>query len=449
MGEITLPPKGPGKQNESWKVQSVVITGANGSGKTRLGVWIEDNNPNRNVHRIAAQRALNLPDLVNPMPYERATSQLYYGSYEPSWNELQHRQNKIHGRWGGQPVLQMLSDYELVVSTLFAEEARRNRAYTAAARDSVPTAKPKDCSLDSLQRIWLTVFPHRELIIGQDRISARIPTTGQEYAGRMMSDGERVAFYLLGQVLCAPPGAIIVVDEPEIHLHRAIQSHLWDEAETSRPDCVFVYVTHDLEFAASRTGARKIWTRSFDGTAWEWEEVEGLTGLPDEMVLQILGNRRPVLFVEGDAGSFDSALYRALYQDRLIFPVASCQRVIGARRGMQQLSSLHNLEIEGLVDRDHRSDEEIAELRGQGIMVADVAEVENLFCVPSALIAAAKQLKTVDSEEAVQVAKARVLSELQKGMDVQVAARAIAEIQFRLRACRKIKFTIRTLVDLG
>jgi hypothetical protein len=29
----------------------------------------------------------------------------------------------------------------------------------------------------------------------------------------MMSDGERVAFYLLGQVLCAPRGAIIVVDE--------------------------------------------------------------------------------------------------------------------------------------------------------------------------------------------------------------------------------------------
>lgn len=135
MEKIILPPKGSGKRNESWAdVQSVVITGANGSGKTRLGVWIEDNNPDRQVHRIAAQRALNLPDLVNPMPYERASSQLYYGSYEPGWNELQYRQNKLHRRWGGQPVLQMLSDYELVVSTLFADETRRNRAYTAAAR---------------------------------------------------------------------------------------------------------------------------------------------------------------------------------------------------------------------------------------------------------------------------------------------------------------------------
>lgn len=153
----------------------------------------------------------------------------------------------------------------------------------------------------------------------------------------MMSDGERVAFYLLGQVLCAPPGAIVVIDEPEIHLHRAIQCPLWDEAEKSRPDCTFVYVTHDLEFAGTRTGARKIWTRAYDGDHWEWEEVEPLAQLPDELVLQVLGNRRPVLFVEGDSNSLDIALYRALYPDKLVLPMASCQQVIGARRGMQQL----------------------------------------------------------------------------------------------------------------
>ena len=95
MDTIILPPKAPGKPNENWQVQALVVTGANGSGKTRFGAWIEANNPDRQVHRIAAQRALNLPDLVNPMPYERATSSLYYGRYEPSWTELQRRQNKV------------------------------------------------------------------------------------------------------------------------------------------------------------------------------------------------------------------------------------------------------------------------------------------------------------------------------------------------------------------
>ena len=247
-----------------------------------------------------------------------------------------------------------------------------------------------------------------------------------------MSDGERVALYLLGQVLCAPPRAVIVIDEPEIHLHRAIQASLWDRAEASRPDCIFVYVTHDLEFAGSRSGARKIWTKSFDGNCWEWQEVESSTELPDELVLQVLGSRRPVMFVEGDANSYDSTLYRALYPDRLILPMSSCRRVIGARRAMRELRSFHNLDIEGVIDRDHRSDEEIGAPRSQGLMVADVAEVENLFCVPGALTAAAKQLNVSDTHAAVQAAKARVISELEKMTDSQIAARAIAELQFKL-----------------
>jgi hypothetical protein len=433
MDTLVLPPSGPGKSNETWTaVQSVVVTGANGSGKTRFGVWIEENNTARPVHRIAAQRALYLPDLASLVPYERATAQLYYGRYEPTWNDVVQKQQKLQARWGGQPALQMLSDYEFVIAALFADEARRNRDYAIAARNEVPNAIAPDCKLDILQRIWSTVFPHRELVIGPDKITARIPANAQEYAGRMMSDGERVALYLLGQVLCAPPRAVIVIDEPEIHLHRAIQASLWDRAEASRPDCIFVYVTHDLEFAGSRSGARKIWTKSFDGNCWEWQEVESSTELPDELVLQVLGSRRPVIFVEGDANSYDSTLYRALYPDRLILPMSSCRRVIGARRAMRELRSFHNLDIEGVIDRDHRSDEEIGALRSQGLIVADVAEVENLFCVPGALTAAAKQLNVSDTHAAVQAAEARVISELQKMTDSQIAARAIAELQFKL-----------------
>lgn len=433
MKSIVLPPKRTHGNPETWTaVHSVVITGANGSGKTRLGVWIEDNNTPRNVHRIAAQRALQLPDLAQPMPYERAASQLYYGTYEPDWNENQRLVNKRHTRWGGQPDLQMLSDYALVVSTLFADETRRNREYTNAARASVPTTPPPECSLDVLQRIWAVIFPHRELVIGQDRVSARIPDGDREYAGRMMSDGERVTFYLLGQVLSAPKDAIVVIDEPEIHLHRAVLSPLWDEAERCRPDCTFVYVTHDLEFAGTRTSARKVWARAYDGTNWEWEEVEPVSQLPDELVFQVLGSRRPVLFVEGDLNSLDTALYRILFPGKFILPVADCQQVIRARLGMSELNSLHNLAIDGLVDRDHRSSDEIKALRDEGIMVADVAEVENLFCMPSVLLAVAKQLHNPDPDGAVQKAQARVLAEFHKSINTQAAAFAIAEIQFML-----------------
>jgi len=40
-----------------------VIIGANGSGKTRFGVWIEFSSRARDlVHRIAAQKSLSIPD---------------------------------------------------------------------------------------------------------------------------------------------------------------------------------------------------------------------------------------------------------------------------------------------------------------------------------------------------------------------------------------------------
>jgi hypothetical protein len=99
---------------------------------------------------------------------------------------------------------------------------------------------------------------------------------------------------------------------------------------------------------------------------------------------------------------------------------------------MRQLLGLHHLETSGLVDRDHRSSDEIAALRSYGLRVADVAEVENLLCIPAALEAAASQIKCDDVRAIVEAAKQRVLTELKKGADAQVAARAISEIQFRL-----------------
>ncbi len=214
-----------------------------------------------------------------------------------------------------------------------------------------------------------------------DAISTYAQTkAGNKYEARQMSDGERVTVYLMGQALCAPAEAIIIIDEPEIHLHRAIQALLWDKIEEARPDCTFIYITHDLDFAATRTGARKIWLKEFDGTDWVWEEVPQGPALPDALLFQVLGSRRPLLFVEGDETSYDSAVYVALYPNEMVVPRQSCEKVVEATKSMRGLSALHNLKIRGLVDRDRRSDEEVAALRADGVLVADVAEVENLLC---------------------------------------------------------------------
>ncbi len=62
--KIQLPNKtGAGANEIIQSENNIVIIGANGAGKTRLGSWIETNFQNQvSVHRISAQRALTVKD---------------------------------------------------------------------------------------------------------------------------------------------------------------------------------------------------------------------------------------------------------------------------------------------------------------------------------------------------------------------------------------------------
>ena len=50
---------------------ALIIIGANGSGKSKLGAWIEENDM-ENVHRIGAQRNLNFNEYIPLKSYEQA-----------------------------------------------------------------------------------------------------------------------------------------------------------------------------------------------------------------------------------------------------------------------------------------------------------------------------------------------------------------------------------------
>lgn len=431
MRTVVLPPKTPGGEKELINdARSVVIVGANGSGKTRLGAYIE-RAAGAMAHRVSAQRALMIPSFVQPQTHDQAESTLLYGNYQPSYNPEQQAAHKMGHRWQNEPFTFMLNDFQHVLALLFADEDKRNRDYTRAAREAPPTAQPPKCKLENLQEIWSAVMPQRSMVISDNRIDAKTPS-GASYEARQMSDGERVALYLAGQALCAPKDAIVIIDEPEIHLHRAIQSLLWNEIEAKRPDCTFVYITHDLDFVATRYGARRIWLKDFDGTDWVWEDVDPHPSLPDALVLQVLGTRRAVWFVEGEDTSYDARIYAALYPRELVVPCGSCEKVIDATRAMRANPSLHHLHIRGLVDRDRRPDAEIEALKSAGVQVIDVSEVESLLCLSEVLEVVASQLKCSDVEKAKGDAERAVFTELSKLIDQQALSRALAEIQFRL-----------------
>jgi predicted ATP-dependent endonuclease of OLD family len=81
------------------------------------------------------------------------------------------------------------------------------------------------------------------------------PDTALPYNLRQMSDGERTVLYMAARVMTADH-QVILVDEPELHMHSRLSVQLWDEAEKLRPDCRFVYITHDAQFITVCRGVK-------------------------------------------------------------------------------------------------------------------------------------------------------------------------------------------------
>ncbi|HLO51699.1 MAG TPA: hypothetical protein VK211_25020, partial [Kamptonema sp.] len=72
--------KGQGQDETLICREPVVIIGANGSGKSRLGFWIEQNQPNpEKAHRISAQRALDFSEYAKLKSHEQAEKELLFG----------------------------------------------------------------------------------------------------------------------------------------------------------------------------------------------------------------------------------------------------------------------------------------------------------------------------------------------------------------------------------
>lgn len=286
--------------------------------------------------------------------------------------------------------------------------------------------------MDLVKELWERILPHRELIVGGLRIQTRVKgTTDKIYSSSEMSDGERVIFYLIGQCLAAPHNGIVVIDEPELHLHKSVQTSLWAEIERLRPDCLFVYLTHDVDFAAAKEGSKRIWLKSFDGHVWDWEELQEDRNLPSDLLLEVLGSRKSVVFVEGDDGSHDVALYRALLPSFLVIPRGSCTQVIMSVKALKANSQLHHLQVYGIIDRDRRVAVEIQKLEQDSIFVLGVAEVENLFCVKEVLQIVSTRLAR-DAVADFQSVSDAIFNRLQGELETQVSLRVASEIKFQL-----------------
>jgi len=407
------------------RTNSIVIIGANGSGKSRLGIWMEDQN-RVGVHRIGAQRSLKWKENLEPKSLEKLQGTILYGHENLKPNAI--RTQRVGGKDGN--IATMRDDIDAVLSAIFAKRTAQLEDFDERSkRAPIQTLKREKNIVDDVQMIWDEIYPHRRINFRDMKVIASINEV--DYNGVEMSDGERVALYLIAQALLVPDDRTIIVDEPEIHLHRSIINRLWTALEKHRKDCLFIYITHDTEFAATHGLSDIIWCKSYDGTKWALERVED-SNLPSELLLELLGNHKKVIFVEGKKDSYDTRLYSAIYSDYHIVPCGGCSQVIQYTKSMKATDQLKHTTVFGIIDRDYRVDNELTSLSKNGIFALKVAEVENLLIVEGVLKIIA-QHQSFDVDKKIEEIKDHVTSEYQRDMLEQTLEATIAEIKHLLK----------------
>ncbi len=366
---IQLPPQPSGRRlTIDETARQIVIVGANGAGKSRFTARMAKDAGNR-AYVLSALNAI----------FERTN-----GS---TGNEV------IDGRYNTCVSSGLLhaaesTQFDRVLALLMHDEMLNLINYKITRR-SAPDTPLLPTPLDSVIDVWQQVFPDNRVLIESGRmLFSRRPdgeTDGDEgYAPSRLSAGEKAVLYYIGAMVFAPKRSLVFVDSPELFLHPTVTQSLWNHLEIMRPDCRFIYTTHDLDFAASRSSSSAIWVRNYDPRTltWDYEVLPAQSVLTDDIYRSILGSRKPVLFIEGEARrSIDSKLYPLIFREFTVQPLGSCNKVIEATRTFNDLNAFHHLDSRGIVDRDRRDVKEVEYLRGKRIMVPEVAEVENLLLV--------------------------------------------------------------------
>ena len=397
--------------------ENTVVVGANGCGKTTLANTLQKSLNVKDGIVIPAQKLLIIPTFSSTPNYT-ATAEAYKQYQREILDDKQtfNASKEDDIPWG--TTQQYGSEFKKVLATLYSERmAKRNKFCDAYEKGEELTRQQLQSALDVVINIWNFLIEHRTL---QCDDSNNLILTGEcvngSYPAFQMSDGERIILYLVGRVLLAPEKALIIIDEPEMYLHKTIVDKLWNKLELERQDCVFLYLTHDLQFAASRNG-RKAWIRSFEyPSKWTIDNIDE-NEIPEELLLKLLGSRKKILFCEGKRNSLDSKIFELLFENYTITPVETCKDVMNFTRAFNKIPNTV-AKAYGIIDRDFRSEDQLEKLQQQNVFSYDVAEIENLFLLPDIIARFAKyKQEQCDIEEI----KTRILIKFEQDKQAQIS----------------------------
>lgn len=438
MIEITLPPlPGAKAAPELPSAAQISIIGANGAGKTGFMMKLTEH---------CGEKAYCLSALSAMYP-EREVSRRA-GSIDMLYEQAVK----------SQPYLSTaaMSELEKLMHLLIADEIRELMHVKAVRRAGIKLTHQGATKLDRVVDLWERIFPGNHIFRNEGALLFSNECDSGTFSFSRLSQGEKAALYYMAAVLYAMPDAAIFIDSPSLFMHPSMLANFWNSVEEMRPDCRFIYNTVDMDFVSSRTANACIWVKSFDAARREWDyEVLNAQNLSEELFLDIMGTRKPVLFIEGDSThSIDGKLYPLVFTDYTVKPLGSCNKVIESTRSFNDLKYLHHLDSHGIVDRDRRTEGEVGYLRRKNIFVPDVAEIENIFLLEDVVRVMASR-RHRDAERVVSRVKKSVMDMFRRKFDEQalmhvrhlVKRQVECKVDGRFTCITAMEAHLRNLVD--
>ena len=346
---------------------TTVIIGANGAGKSSLINELRKNSIDE-MYVLPAQKILYF--VFNTFGRDSINKDQYISNLknvETKYDTIQIQTHKIEDDFSGaftKLITLWVKDYAKVVTD------------NSRGVEGVPVAL-----LERVEQIWNQIFPEITFYPEPNDRVLEVVRNGNKYSINGLSDGERCVLFYIGNVLLAPENSYIVVDEPETFLNAAVYNELWDLLISERPDCQFIFASHNMDFVQSRTNATYVWCKKFEAPYdFDYELLEDSQEMPLSLLTEVSGTRKPILFCEGTKTSIDYQIYSKLFSEFcFVKPVQGHKQVIQHTKAYKDLQHIHGNIAYGIIDNDWMDESSIHEYKEQNIFVLPFNEVEMLL----------------------------------------------------------------------
>ena len=232
-----------------------------------------------------------------------------------------------------------------------------------------------------LEKIWNKIKPEISFEIDPIKIIVNVEKNNSKYSINGLSDGERCILFYIGNVLLAPENSYIIVDEPETFLNAAVYNELWDLLISERPDCQFIFASHNMDFVQSRTNATYIWCKNFEAPYdLDYQVLEESQEIPLPLLTEVSGAKKPILFCEGTKNSLDYQIYSKLFSEFcFVKPVQGHKQVIQYTKAYNKLQETYGNKAYGIIDYDWMDEARIESYKKKNIFVLPFNEIEMLL----------------------------------------------------------------------